>query len=176
MRSAIELRRDAESIFRAGLDAVDSKNCVAKFLSRKNSLLSVDNSSYDLADYENIYVVGTGKASAAMAQAAEGILGEKITGGWINVKYGHSKPLEMISLHEAGHPVPDEAGLEGTRAIVELLKKSGDKDLVLCLIDDDKRNGIFSAQREKRLRLIRKQSIDHRIAIRGAYLPIDVKI
>ncbi len=134
MRSEDILKRDAESIFRAGLDAVDSKTAIAKFLSRKNSLLIVDHSSYDLTDYENVYVIGTGKATAAMAQAAEEILGEKITEGVVNVKYGHTKPLEIVSLYEAGHPVPDEAGLVGTQEIVKLLEKSGEKDLVLCLI------------------------------------------
>jgi hydroxypyruvate reductase len=128
------LRQDAEVIFRAGLRAVDSKKAVFKFMNRKGHVLSVENSSYDLEDYENVYVVGAGKASAAMAQALEEILGERITDGVVNVKYDHSLPLDFITLNEAGHPVPDEAGLKGTQAIVEIIKKCGEKDLILCLI------------------------------------------
>jgi glycerate 2-kinase len=134
LRSEDKLRRDAEAIFRAGLDAVDSKNAVARFLSRKDDLLTVDNSSYDLGDYENVYVIGAGKASAAMAQAVEEILGDRIKTGVINVKYDHSLPLDVIRINEAGHPVPDEAGLKGTEQIVELLENCSEKDLVLCLI------------------------------------------
>lgn len=134
LRLEDKLRQDAEVIFRAGLNAVDSKNAVVKFLSRKDCLLTVDNSSYDLLDYENVYVIGAGKASAAMAQAVEEILGERIKAGVINVKYGHALPLDIITLNEAGHPVPDEAGLKGTQEIVQLLEKSGENDLVLCLI------------------------------------------
>lgn len=129
-----ELRKDAEIIFRAGLHAVDSKMAVKKFLDRQNHVLSVEGSSYELEDYENIFVVGTGKASAAMAQAVEEILGDRIKGGVVNVKYAHTKPLNIISLNEAAHPVPDEAGLEGTQEIVKLLEKAGERDLVVCLI------------------------------------------
>jgi glycerate 2-kinase len=129
-----KLRLDVETIFRAAISAVDSKNAVTKFLNRKNCVLTVESLSYDLLDYENVYVVGAGKASAGMAQAVEEILGERIKAGVINVKYDHSLPLDIITLNEAGHPVPDEAGLEGTQQIVQLLEKSGEKDLVLCLI------------------------------------------
>jgi glycerate 2-kinase len=134
LRLEDKLRQDAEAIFRAGLNAVDSKNAVAKFLSREDCLLTVDNSTYDLGGYENVYVIGAGKASAPMAQAVEDILGERIKAGVINVKYDHTLPMDFITLNEAGHPVPDEAGLIGTRQIVELLEKTGEKDLVLCLI------------------------------------------
>jgi hydroxypyruvate reductase len=129
-----KLRRDAEIIFRAGLSAVDAENAVAKFLSREDDMLTVDNISYDLADMENVYVVGAGKASAALARAVEAILGARIKTGMINVKYDHGLPLEHITINEAGHPVPDEAGLRGTERIVEILEKAGEKDLVLCLI------------------------------------------
>jgi len=129
-----KLRQDAEAIFRAGLSAVDSKSAVTKFLNRNGRVLTVENLSYDLLEYENVYVIGAGKASAAMAQAVEEILGERIKAGVINVKYDHTLPLDIIMLNEAGHPVPDEAGLKGTQQIAKLLEKTGEKDLVLCLI------------------------------------------
>jgi len=128
------LRQDVEAIFRAGLDAVDSKNAVKRSLKRENNDLTAANSSYDLSAFENVYVVGAGKASAAMAQAVEEILGERVRAGIVNVKYGHSLPLDIIGLNEGGHPMPDEAGLEGTKQIVELVTKAGQRDLVLCLI------------------------------------------
>ncbi|MGB6340318.1 MAG: glycerate kinase, partial [Candidatus Aminicenantaceae bacterium] len=134
MKVVDKLRQDAEVIFRAGLSAVDSNAAVTRFLKRKDRVLTVDNSSYDLEDYENVYVVGAGKASAAMAQAVERILGERIKAGVVNVKYDHTLLLDIITLNEAGHPVPDEAGLKGTQRIVKLLEKTGEKDLVLCLI------------------------------------------
>ena len=50
-----------------------------------------------------------------MAKALEQVLGDRLTEGWITVKYGHGLLLEKVRVMEAGHPVPDQAGLEAAR-------------------------------------------------------------
>jgi len=134
MKAVETLREDAKQIFHAGLQAVDAKAAVRRTLQHSDELLLIDGHSYDLSGFEHIYVVGAGKAGAAMASAVEEILGERISAGHVNVKYGHTLPLEKVTLHEAGHPIPDEAGLRGAEAIVALLEQAGEKDLVICLI------------------------------------------
>ncbi len=129
-----KLRSDAVTIFKAGLKAVDPVNAVKKKLKREGNILTLEGRTYSLKDYKNIYVIGMGKAAASMASAIEDILGGRITTGVVNVKYGHSVPLKIIKVNEAGHPIPDEKGLRGTQEIVELLNKSGSEDLVICLI------------------------------------------
>ena len=84
--------------------------------------------------YRRIFVVGAGKASAAMARASERVLGKRVTAGLINTKDGHLAPLKRIALNECSHPVPDERGVEGARRISELLRGTESGDLVLCLI------------------------------------------
>ena len=128
------MRADAEAIFKAGVQAVDPLNAIKKKLKLTHEALSLEGRTYNLEDYKNIYVVGMGKAAASMASAVEDILGDRITRGVLNVKYGHGVPLKIIKVNEAGHPVPDEKGLSGTREIVELLEESGSEDLVICLI------------------------------------------
>jgi hydroxypyruvate reductase len=129
-----KLRRDAMTIFRAGLQAVDANAAVQRFVQRDRAALKVAEKNYDLKSYERILVVGAGKASAAMAQALEQILDDHISEGLINVKYGHLAPLQKIKLNEAGHPLPDEAGLNGARHIVQLLESAGGRDLIFCLL------------------------------------------
>jgi len=129
-----QLRKDALTIFQAGLKAVDPINSVKKHLIRDDEKIKVGGQTYDLNQYDRILVVGGGKASAAMAQPVEEILGERLKGGILNVKYSHTVPLNIIRINEAGHPVPDEAGLSGTQQIIQLLSQSGDRDLVICLI------------------------------------------
>lgn len=129
-----KLRRDARAVFEAGLEAVNPYNAVKKHVVRTGDELSVQGVIYNLGDYKNIYVIGMGKAAASMGQAAEEILGDRLRAGIVNVKYGHTAPLKVIKINEAAHPVPDEAGLRGTREIVELLRTTGDNDLVICLI------------------------------------------
>ena len=129
-----KLKSDAKAIFDAGLKAVDPINAVKNHLKREENKLFLQDQEYDLTDYENIYVIGMGKAAAAMAKAIEEILGDKLTHGIVNVKYGHTVSLDIVKTNEAAHPVPDDAGLTGSREILELLKKTREKDLVICLI------------------------------------------
>jgi glycerate 2-kinase len=129
-----QLRKNAEAIFQAGVEAVNPILAVKKHVVLQDDRLTVGDQVYNLAEYDGIYVIGTGKASAAMSQAVEELLGERLKGGVVNVKYGHSFPLNKIKVNEAGHPVPDEAGFHGTEEIIQLLKKTEKNDLVLFLI------------------------------------------
>ena len=69
-----------------------------------------------------LLVVGAGKAAASLALGLEQILGERVDGGALVVKYGHVEPLKRITQYEGGHPVPDAAGLAGTGAVLRLLE------------------------------------------------------
>ena len=129
-----KLRKDALAIFNAGIKAVDPVTAVKRHFKLQDSILSVGERTYDLASYNKVYVIGAGKASAAMAQPIEEILGDRIKDGAVNVKYGHDVPLKIVRVNEAGHPVPDDSGLKGTKKIIQLLQQTGEKDLVICLI------------------------------------------
>jgi len=121
-----------EEIYMAGLKAVDPEEAVKSHVRLIQNRLQVGECSYPLDSFERIIVTGFGKATAPMAKALEDILGDRITQGWITVKYGHGVPLKKVRIMEAGHPVPDEAGLQATRFILDRLKKCTAKDLVLC--------------------------------------------
>lgn len=131
-------RKPALDIFQAALEAADPIRAVlahVKFDDRVGKgVLRVDRRSYRLADFDRIYVIGSGKASAKMGQALERLLGKRITGGWINVPDGTKAKLKRVHLHESGHPVPDERGVEGARRIAEIARESGPRDLLLCVI------------------------------------------
>lgn len=79
------------------------------------------------------YVIGAGKASAAMARTVEKNWKGPIT-GLVVTRYGYAVPCEQIEILEAAHPVPDEAGAIAARRIMELVTQAGEDDLVLCLI------------------------------------------
>ncbi len=78
-------------------------------------------------------VVGAGKAAAAMARAVEDHWPGEL-GGLVVTRYGHAVPTRSIEVVEAAHPVPDRAGREAARRILELVGPLGEDDLVLCLI------------------------------------------
>lgn len=78
-------------------------------------------------------VIGAGKASARMARAFEEEWGRPCE-GLIVTRYGHGCETRHIEIVEASHPVPDQAGLDAARRILELAKGAGPDDLVVCLM------------------------------------------
>jgi glycerate 2-kinase len=129
-----ELRRRAAAIFEAAVRAVDPAAAVRRHVSLDRTTLRIDSRTYDLGRIQRMFLVGAGKASAPMAKALEDLLGERITTGVVNVKYGYTVPLDRVSLVEAGHPIPDEAGRRGAERILQLVAQAGRDDLVLCVI------------------------------------------
>jgi glycerate 2-kinase len=118
-----DLRSSALAIFDAALKAADPREVCREWgLTQFTSPVG------------RTWVIGAGKASAAMAQGLEEVIGPYIAGGLINVKYGHTAPLTRIELNECGHPVPDEAGVSGAQRIAEIASNAAPNDLVICLI------------------------------------------
>lgn len=135
IRSTQQLRQDIQHIFAAAVAAVDPVTAVQRTVVRHGDVVYVDNVAYDLRRYRQVYVVGAGKAGATMAQGLEAVLGERIRAGAITVKYGHSAPMTRIcNVSEAGHPVPDMAGVLGATAIMQIAAQAGADDLVFCLL------------------------------------------
>jgi glycerate 2-kinase len=122
------------AVLAAALAAADPAAAIRRVMRRDRDTLWIDGTAYDLRRHRRTIVIGGGKAGAPMAAAAEEVLGERITAGVINVKYGYTADTRLIGLREAGHPVPDAAGVEGVREMVGLLRGLTVDDLVLCLI------------------------------------------
>ncbi len=119
----------------AALEAADPKDVVKSKIKLNGNLLRIDDSSFDLDKFRRVFVVGGGKASGSMAEALEEILSDYITGGAINVpRHSGEYRVEQILLQEARHPVPDEAGVQGTKHILNLISQADENDLVICLI------------------------------------------
>ncbi len=121
-----------QDIFMAGVRAVDPEEAVKSHIELSGNELKVGGRSYQLDRFKRIFVTGFGKGTAPMAKALEQVLGERLTDGWITVKYDHGLALNKVRVMEAGHPVPDQAGLEATRFILERLKACTEQDLVVC--------------------------------------------
>ena len=129
-----QLRTDAQRIFNAGIAAVDPVAAVQHAVTREGDLLSVAGEVYDLRQYAHIYVVGAGKAGATMAQGLEAVLQDRLTAGAVMVKYEHLAPVTAVTLYEAGHPIPDAAGVRGAEAMMQIAQQAGKNDLVFCLL------------------------------------------
>jgi hydroxypyruvate reductase len=89
---------------------------------------------FSLEGTGRLYVIGAGKASAAMALETEKILGDIIEKGAVVTKYDHGLPLNKIKCIEAGHPLPDENSVQAGNEIMEIAMEAREKDIVIALI------------------------------------------
>jgi hydroxypyruvate reductase len=134
MPSLFDLRAHAREIFFAGLSAADPLAAINNSVQRHAHRLQVGERFYDLNQFHRIYITGCGKAAARMALAMEELIGDRVAGGIVVVKYGHGLKLEKTEVIEAGHPVPDDAGLNGAQRIAELLQQCDKDDLIFFLL------------------------------------------
>lgn len=129
----MQKRIHAEAIYRAAVAAVQPAALLPQHLQLKENILQIGNQSISLAT-TNLYVIGAGKAAAAMAQTVESILGDQINAGIITTKYEHALPLEKIICIEAAHPVPDEKSVDAVEQTISLLQQTKADDVIICLI------------------------------------------
>jgi glycerate 2-kinase len=87
-----------------------------------------------------LILLAAGKAAGSMAEIAEGfylkqigLSPERFCGAAV-ARHGYGRPLQTVRMIEAGHPVPDEAGLEAAERALELADGAGPDDLVLVLM------------------------------------------
>jgi hydroxypyruvate reductase len=128
------LRRHAVQIFGAAVAAADPARAVWRAVRRDGARLVIEGRDYDLVRLATVVVVGAGKGSARMAVALEGLLGDRITAGVVTTRYGYAEPLTRITLIEAGHPLPDAAGMAGAQQIAALTGSAGADALVLVAL------------------------------------------
>ncbi|HSN76401.1 MAG TPA: DUF4147 domain-containing protein [Anaerolineae bacterium] len=125
-------------VLEAALHAVDPGPAVSRALQRTGSRLAIGDAVYDLDRFEHVYLLGFGKAAVAMGLAAAEALGERLTAGALLTKHGHATGAAMlpasVAVLEAGHPVPDAAGVHAAQRIAALAQQATARDLVLCLI------------------------------------------
>ncbi len=87
-----------------------------------------------------IVLLAAGKAAGSMTRVAEtfyreryGLGPDRLTGLAVT-RIGYAEPTAFLRVVEAGHPVPDAAGLAATRETLDLASGAGEDDLVLVLL------------------------------------------
>ncbi len=126
-----------DDIYEVMLTAVRSVRgdiAVKNGITHSDNTLEVNVEIISFTEYDSIYVIGAGKASAHMAHGLEEMLGNRINGGLISTKYGHSVGLGCCDIIEAGHPLPDENSVRAAAKTLALADGMTQKDLVFCLL------------------------------------------
>jgi hydroxypyruvate reductase len=100
----------------------------------RKRVLTADGVRFPMNAFDRIYLVAVGKAALPMARELERILGEELQAGIAVTKTGHAGALRRCTVHEAGHPVPDQVGLRAAHDIRDLLRSLNRRDLVIMAV------------------------------------------
>jgi glycerate 2-kinase len=118
-----------ESLFRSAVAAAHPSRCLPPHLPEP-------------PPRGRLIVLAAGKAAGSLTEVAEAhylarLPQERIAerlGGIAVTRHGYGRPTKLIPVVEAGHPVPDEAGLAGAERMLAIAEAAGADDLVLVLL------------------------------------------
>lgn len=141
-RTTLQLREDALAIWKAGVKGVAADRLVRNAIRREGDLLLFGDSELALKDFDNIVVVGGGKAAAGMAVGLEdafeaiGLL-DRLSAGWVNVPADCIRPTRKIHLHAARPPganEPTSEAVAGTERMLSMVSVLGPREVCIALI------------------------------------------
>jgi len=137
----LSLRKDALSIFQAGVAAADPYQAVKKCLFTDGQQLEIllnldDKTQKRTGKWSKIHLIAFGKAACAMAKAAQEIIpAHQLAGCGIAVtNYENVTAIDNVEVIGASHPLPDEAGLNAAKKCAERISRAQVDELVLVLV------------------------------------------
>jgi len=116
----------------AGIAAAHPRRVVRDAVAVDGDVLRIDGTSYDLGAFEELIVLGGGKAAAQVAVELERALGDRLDGGVVVTDA--PEPTDRVTVRPGDHPVPSTTGVESTRELVARAETAGEGTLVLGVI------------------------------------------
>jgi len=126
-----KIREDVLDILTSALNAVNPYDAVkSRFDGEK---INIDKKVIELSDFENIYLIGFGKASVGMAQAVCDMT--NVTKGTVVTNNPNNKvQSDRVTTIAGGHPIPNQNSIAGTEKILDIIEECNEKDILLVLI------------------------------------------
>jgi glycerate 2-kinase len=109
-------------ILAAAIDAVEPGKLVREHLQHA-----------DVPKYDHVFLLGIGKASEAMTQAAAQLF-NNFTDALVITKHAPPSTRKRITVIESGHPIPDERSVAAGQAALDFVSNLKESDLLVCLI------------------------------------------
>jgi glycerate 2-kinase len=129
------VKETAQRIFRATLAAIDIPETMCCKLDPSGSTICVDGERIDLRDFDEIVPIAYGKASLAMAGGLDRIIPpETRARGILVAPSAPVRPLRNWEIFLGGHPIPNEQSFAAGLAVLERLKRTTDRSLVIFLL------------------------------------------
>jgi glycerate-2-kinase len=131
-----DLRSDVLRAAEQGIKNVMPECFMKRIRVEDNSLIIKDSLRIDLREFDEVVVLGVGKASVRMAEMLEPILYDRISGGVIA---SLSSPCECINLRKinvvpSSHPIPSKRSVEASEILLEWAESFTERTLAIFLL------------------------------------------
>jgi glycerate-2-kinase len=138
-RNKIHLKYVIEKIISKIIPEVSLNKIIKMHLIRKGNTLTIKNLSgkkikLNVRPYDEIIILGAGKASHNFGNAFQELFPDKKISGLIVSKEKVENERNGIKFVKAGHPLPDYRGIKATKQIISILKKSDRNKLIFFLL------------------------------------------
>lgn len=139
-------RETALACVTAGIEAAHPKRVLREQVTLDGEELRIGGEPYDLGAFEDVLVVGGGKAAAGVAAVLCDLLGERVSGAVVapdggsnddsnaDGDGGETTTAGRIAVLDGDHPVPSERGVESTKRVLELADAADERTLVLAVV------------------------------------------
>ncbi len=121
-------------VFNRLLEQITPQKIIAEQCRYAEETLRVAQDSYDLSQYKNIYLLGSGKAVIPMAKTVQELLKERISHTLIVGPYPLDEELEKTRYMQSTHPLPSGQSLLAANAMQEELRGFGQEDFFIYLL------------------------------------------
>lgn len=115
-----------------GIRAAHPTTVVDNSISFSGPHLTIQGDRIDVAAYDEVLIVGGGKATISVAQSLEELLGDAVDGGVVVSPIADS--LETIEVVQGSHPTPSEDGRIGAEQILEMAEDAEESTLIIAII------------------------------------------
>lgn len=125
-------RKIVLELIESALEAIEPQKVLENSISLENTILKIQDKTFDLQNFDRVFLIGFGKGSAGIARIVEEKLEDKLTAGFdIDVVPAEFKKIKFTL---GTHPLPSEQNLRFTQETLDGLGQLTEKDLVVIVI------------------------------------------
>ncbi len=127
-----DTRKVALDLIEAAFSSITPHEVFKTSFSFENNMLKIQDQTYDLNNFDRVFLVGYGKGSARMCSIIEEKLGDKLTQGF-DIDVVESPPFKKVAYTKGTHPLPSQENFDYTATVIQHLSNLSEKDFVLVV-------------------------------------------
>jgi glycerate-2-kinase len=127
-----ENRKVVLQLIEAALASIAPATVLQNHFLRQGNTLKIQRQTFNLDEYNRVFLIGFGKGSSGICKHIEEKLGDKLTAGFdIDVV---DETFQKVHYTKGTHPLPSQVNIDHTRKVLETIHNLTEKDLVLVVI------------------------------------------